>query len=302
MAFAGKKRILGVAAKNQLVTNMKNTICNFKHFLGRQFDDPFVQNEIRGMACAVERTESGGIGIRMNYLDEDRVFTPEQITAMLLTKLKETAMNALQSAVNDCVIAVPFYFTNAQRQALLDAAAIAKWNVLRLINETTAVALSYGFYKDDAPEAGEKPRYVAFVDCGNSSLQVSICAFNKGKLKMVASASDLIGGRDFDEKLAEHFSNEFGTKYRIDPRTNKRAYVRLLAEVEKVKRQMSANSTKLPLNIECFMNDLDVSSSLSRTDMEELCQGLFQRIENTLADCLEGSSKWFFGVFKFFIL
>lgn len=205
-----------------MVTNMNNTVLGFKHFLGRQYSDPYVQKELKNIPYRVESCTDGGIGIRINYLDGEHVFAPEQITAMLFTKLKDTAATALQTQINDCVITVPSFFTNSQRKALLDSASIAGLNVLRLLNETTATALIYGFYKNDFPALEEKPRNVIFVDCGHSALQVSACAFNKGKLKMLSSASDLVGGRDIDNVLAQHFSNEFVTKYKIDPRTNKR--------------------------------------------------------------------------------
>ncbi|XP_058053267.1 heat shock 70 kDa protein 4 isoform X4 [Anopheles bellator] len=282
VAFAGRNRVLGVAAKNQQVTNMNNTIGGFKRLLGRKFGDPVVQEELRSLPYQVEATADGGIGIRVNYLDEEHVFTPEQITAMLFTKLKEDAFKELKTQINDCVITVPSYFTNAERQALLDAANICGLNVLRLMNETTATALSYGFYKQDLPAPEEKPRNVVFVDCGHASLQVSACSFHKGALKMLASCSDSVGGRDFDLMLAMHFNKEFLTKYKIDASSKKRAFLRLMTEAEKLKKNMSANSTKLPLNIECFMNEIDVHSSLQRSDMEELCSHLFQRIEKTM--------------------
>ncbi|XP_055626484.1 heat shock 70 kDa protein 4L isoform X2 [Toxorhynchites rutilus septentrionalis] len=290
VAFAGRNRVLGVAAKNQQVTNMNNTIGGFKRLLGRKYNDPHVQNELRRIPYKVEPRPDGGIGIRVNYQDEECVFTPEQITAMLFTKLKDDSFKELKAQINDCVITVPSYSTNAERQALLDAAGICGLNVLRLVNETTATALSYGFYKQDLPAAEEKPRNVIFVDCGHSALQVSACAFHKGKLKMLASCAEQVGGRDFDFQLADHFSNEFQTKYKIDPRTNKRAFLRLLTEVEKLKKQMSANSTKLPLNIECFMNEIDVHSTMQRSQMEELCAGLLQRIETTMKKLLKDSN------------
>lgn len=179
------------------------------------------------------------------------------------------------------------YFTNAERQALLDAAQIAGLNVLRLMNETTATALSYGFYKNDLSE--DKTRNVIFVDCGHASLQVSVCAFKKGKLKMLASSWDQIGGRDFDNILAEHFAKEFMERYKINAKNNARSWLRLLAEVEKLKKQMSANSTKLPLNIECLMNDIDIASSMQRSKMEELCAPLLQRVEDTFKKLLTES-------------
>lgn len=232
---------------------------------------------------------NGTVGIRVNYMDEEHLFSPEQILAMLFTKLKVDATAALQTQIYDCVITVPSYFTNSERKALLDAGGIAGLNCLRLLNETTAIALSYGFYKTDFPAPEEKPRNVIFVDFGHSSIQVAAVAFNKGKLKVLATASDLVGGRDIDILLAEHFSNEFVQKYKIDARTNKRAFLRLLTEVEKLKKQMSANSTKLPLGIECFMDDKDVSSAMSRSDMEEICKGIFKRVEDVMKRCMQDS-------------
>lgn len=179
------------------------------------------------------------------------------------------------------------YFTNAERKAVLDAAQIAGLNVLRLMNETTATALSYGFYKQDLPE--DKPRNVVFVDCGHSSLQVSACAFTKGKLKMLASSWDQVGGRDIDFTLAEHFAKEFNDRYKINAKTNARSWLRLITEIEKLKKQMSANSTKLPLGIECFMDDIDVSSSMQRCQMEELCAPVFKRVEATFRKLLAES-------------
>uniref|UniRef100_A0A034VZY9 Heat shock 70 kDa protein 4 n=1 Tax=Bactrocera dorsalis TaxID=27457 RepID=A0A034VZY9_BACDO len=288
VAFDGKKRIIGVAAKNQQVTNMKNTVSGFKRLLGRKFNDPHVQRELNSIPTKVDQRTDGSIGYKVNYLDQEQYFSPEQLTAMLFTKLKETSTTALQAQVNDCVIACPAYFTNSERKALLDAAQIAGLNVLRLMNETTATALSYGFYKQDLPDES-KPRNVVFVDCGNSSLQVSVCAFTKGKLKMLASAWDQIGGRDFDNVLAEHFAKEFYDRYKLNAKTNPRAYLRLLTEIEKLKKQMSANSTKLPINIECFMDDVDVSSSMQRSQMEDLSSHLFKRVEMTFIKLLQDS-------------
>lgn len=193
---------------------------------------------------------------------------------------------SLSPQVHDCVITCPVSFINSERKALLDAAQIAGLNVLRLLNETSATALSYGFYKTDLPAEEEKPRNVIFVDAGHANLQVGACAFVKGKLKMLASSWDNIGGRDFDNVLGDYFAKDFQEKYKINAKGNARAWLRLLTEVEKIKKQMSANSTKLPLNIECFMDDKDVSSSIQRSIMEELCQPLLERVNQTLIKCL----------------
>ncbi|KAG7206377.1 hypothetical protein KM043_003742 [Ampulex compressa] len=290
VAFSGKTRIIGVAAKNQMVTNMKKTFHGFKRLLGRKYNDPQVQRELQSLSFKTSQQADGGIGLHVPYLDEEHVFTPEQITAMLFTKLKDISETALQTAVNDCVISVPSYYTQSERQALLDAAKIAGLNVLRLFNETTATALCYGIYKQDLPAPDAAPRNVVFVDCGYASLQVCICAFHKGKLKMLASAADSqLGGRDIDAILAKHFCKEFQTRYNVDANKSPRAYLRLLSEVEKLKKQMSANSTTLPLNIECFMEEKDVHGNMKRADMEAMCAHLFKRVETTLRQCLEDS-------------
>ncbi|RZF35699.1 hypothetical protein LSTR_LSTR009567 [Laodelphax striatellus] len=290
VAFSEKSRILGVAAKNQQITNLDNTFSGFKRLLGRKYNDPAVQAELRELPFKTVQQKNGGIGIKANFQGETHVFSPEQITAMFFTKLKDTSEIALKTKVNDCVISVPSFFTDAERRALLDAAAIAGLNVLRLMNETTATALAYGIYKEDLPAPEEKPRNVIFVDCGYSSLQVSACAFHKGKLKMLASASDPnLGGRDIDLILAEEFNKNFQQKFKVDARSNPRAFLRLMNEVEKFKKQMSANSTKLSLFIDCFIDDKDVSGEMKRADMEALCSHLLQRVEKTLKQCLEES-------------
>ncbi|OXA61158.1 heat shock 70 kDa protein 4L [Folsomia candida] len=292
VAFGEKNRILGVAAKNQLVTNIKNTIWSFKRFLGRRFDDPYVQEEIKRMPFkVVAHPQSGGVAVQVRYLGEERVFSMEQIAAMLFTKLKETTEAGLKTRISDCVFSVPSFFTDVERRALVAAAQMAGFNVLRLLNETVATSLTYGIYKQDLPEEADKPRNVVFVDCGHSSLQVWTCAFNKGKLNILASTADpFLGGRDFDKVLADHFCAEFRVKYKIDPETNHRAYVRLLTEIEKIKKQMSANATKLPLNIECLMDDKDVTSNMCRADFEAMSSNLLQRVEKTMVDCLRSSN------------
>lgn len=290
VAFSERNRILGVAAKNQTVTNMKNTIHGFKRLLGRKFKDPHVQDELKFLPYNVVEQPDGSIGIKVKYLKEDKVFSPEQITAMLLTKLKETSEIGLECEIRDCVLSVPSFYTNVERKALLYAAKIAGLRVLRLFNETTAIALTYGIYKQDLPNPDEAPRNVVFVDCGHSSLQVFACAFHKEKLKILATAANpYLGGRNIDYKLAKHFCAEFKQKYNMEPESNPRAFLRLLTEVEKLKKQMSANSIKLPFGIECFMNDVDVKGAMSRTEMEELCSDFFESVEKTLVECLEKS-------------
>ncbi|XP_075448268.1 heat shock protein 105 kDa isoform X2 [Ascaphus truei] len=275
ISFGSKNRTIGVAAKNQ-------------KFHGRAFNDPFVQKEKNKLAYELARMKNGGVGVKVMYMEEEHIFSVEQITAMLLTKLKETAESNLKKTVTDCVISVPSFFTDAERRSVLDAAQIVGLNCLKLMNDMTAVALSYGIYKQDLPVPEEKSKIVVFADMGHSAFQVSVCAFNKGKLKVLGTAFDpFLGGRSFDEKIVEHFCAEFKTKYKLDVKTKIRALLRLHQECEKLKKRMSSNSTDLPLNIECFMNDLDVSGKMNRSQFEELCSDLLQRIEAPLRSLME---------------
>uniref|UniRef100_A0A667Z0R1 Heat shock protein 4b n=1 Tax=Myripristis murdjan TaxID=586833 RepID=A0A667Z0R1_9TELE len=283
VSFGPRNRSIGAAAKSQVVTNCKNTVQGFKRFHGRAFSDPFVQHLKSSLVYDLAQMPTGTIGIKVMYMEEEKVFSIEQVTAMLLTKLKETAEGALKKPVADCVVSVPCYYSDAERRSVVDAAQIAGLNCLRLMNETTAVALAYGIYKQDLPPPEEKARNVVFVDLGHSGYQTSVCAFNKGKLKVLATACDPeLGGKDFDEALVRHFCEEFSKKYKLDVKSKPRALVRLYQECEKLKKLMSANSSDLPLNIECFMNDIDVSGKLNRADFEEMCADVLARVEAPL--------------------
>ncbi|XP_012601983.1 heat shock protein 105 kDa isoform X2 [Microcebus murinus] len=288
ISFGSKNRTIGVAAKNQQITHANNTVSNFKRFHGRAFSDPFIQKEKENLSYDLVPLKNGGVGVKVMYMDEEHLFSVEQITAMLLTKLKETAENNLKKPVTDCVISVPSFFTDAERRSVLDAAQIVGLNCLRLMNDMTAVALNYGIYKQDLPSLDEKPRIVVFVDMGHAAFQVSACAFNKGKLKVLGTAFDpFLGGKNFDEKLVEYFCAEFKTKYKLDAKSKIRALLRLYQECEKLKKLMSSNSTDIPLNIECFMNDKDVSGRMNRSQFEELCAELLQKIEVPLHSLME---------------
>uniref|UniRef100_A0A3P8Z7Y8 Heat shock protein 4a n=1 Tax=Esox lucius TaxID=8010 RepID=A0A3P8Z7Y8_ESOLU len=282
VSFGPRNRAIGAAAKGQVVTNCKNTVQGFKRFHGRAFSDPYVQSAKSNLVYDLAPVPSGTTGIKVMYMEEERIFSIEQVTAMLLTKLKETAETAMKKPVADCVISVPCFYTDVERRSVMDAAQIAGLNCLRLMNETTAVTLAYGIYKQDLPAPEEKPRNVVFVDLGQSAYQVSVCAFNKGKLKMLASAFDTeLGGKDFDEVLVNHFCDEFGQKYKLDVKSKPRALVRLYQECEKLKKLMS-----------CFMNDIDVSGKLNscictQGQFEDMCAALLAKVEAPLRSIME---------------
>lgn len=210
------------------------------------------------------------------------------MTGAFFGKLRDIAANELGTGVSDVVIAVPGWYTDVQRRAVLDAAQIANLNVLRLINDTTAVALGYGITKSDLPEA-DNPRHVVFVDVGHSSLSVSVVAFSKGQLTVKATAYDRhVGGRDIDLALVKHFAEEFKTKYKIDVMSTPKAMFRLTAGCDKVKKVLSANA-EAPLNVESIVNDVDATSRLTREEYEQLIESVLERIPAPIQAALNDS-------------
>ncbi|KAJ7103781.1 heat shock protein 70 family [Mycena epipterygia] len=288
VAFGPKQRSIGESAKTQETSNFRNTIGSLKRLLGRTHSDPEVQEVEKKFINATLIDVQGTVGVEVNYVGEKQSFSATQLTAMFLGKLRDIAANELKTGVTDVVIAVPGWYTDIQRRALLDAAAIAGLNPLRLINDTTAVALGYGITKSDLPEP-ENPRHVVFVDVGHSSLSVAIIAYSKGQLVVKSAAYDRnIGGRDIDHALVKHFSDEFKTKYKIDVMSNPKATFRLSASCEKLKKVLSANAES-PLNVESIVNDVDASSKLSREEMEGLVSTVLDRIPAPLQRALADS-------------
>ena len=226
------------------------------------------------------------ISSQVNYLGEPTEFSFTQLVAAYLGKLRDTAAMELKQAVSDVVIAVPGWYSDIQRRALLDAARIAGLNPLRLINDTTAVALGYGITKSDLPETPESPRHVCFVDIGHSNYSVAVVAFSKGQLTVKSTAYDRnFGGRDFDYALVQHFSEEFKMKYKIDVLSSPKAVFRLSAGCERLKKVLSANA-EAPLNVESLMNDVDASSSMKREQFEQMTDHLLKRVATPLEEAI----------------
>jgi len=292
VSYTNKLRFQGHAAKQQEITNNKNTLSGFKRFLGRRINDAQVKNELSYQQLRIGTNgQDDKVVFNVDYLNETRTFTPEQLTATFLNKLKSISETNLNAKVVDCVISVPCYMTDSERRALLDASQIAGLNSLKLMNETTAIALTYGLYNNSLPDVNEKPHVVAFVDLGYTHLQACVVAFNKGKLRVIATTYDSnLGGRDFDRVLCDYFNEDFKKRYNLDAYSNHRATLRLRAECEKLKKLMSSNSSAIPLNIECFMNDKDVSGKMKREEFEALSQPLLNRIKHTLSELLKESN------------
>nr|QGN03551.1 heat shock protein 70-3 [Dugesia japonica] len=286
VSFTEQMRFIGHEAKQQQVSNISNTILNFTNFLGKTFNDSFVQSEMKRIPFKVVPTADGRVGIEVKYLGETQVFTPEQIYAMQLTKLKEVAEMNLATKVVDVVLNVPTYATDSERRAILDAAQIANLNCVRIINDTTAIGLAYGIYNKELPEPEAQSKNIVFIDFGYSSLQSNVVAFNKGKMRVIASSCSLVGGRDFDEVIYNKVKEEFRDRYKLNVIDGSKPSIRLMQECEKLKKLMSANATEIPLNIECFMNDIDVSSRMKRVEFEELSSDLLQKVKKTLENLI----------------
>eukprot|EP00053_Salpingoeca_punica_P014851 m.135270 g.135270 ORF g.135270 m.135270 type:complete len:814 (-) comp16556_c0_seq2:349-2790(-) len=279
--FGEKQRFQGESARQKFVTHFKNTIFAMKRLIGRKYADADVQEELKHVYFRHCALPNGRVGVIVDHGEESLTLSIEQVQANFLLKMQECASKELgEKKVSDCVIGVPCYYTDEQRQATAEAVKIAQMNCLSLMNETTAVALSYGIYKQDLPEESAPPRRVIFVDFGHSQLQMCAAEFVKGKLTMLANAYDAnLGGRDFDRLLLNHFANEFKTKYKMDVLGNKRATIRLEVECEKLKKLMSSNTQALPINIECLLDDKDANGSMAREQFEQLAAPLLQRAE-----------------------
>ncbi|TPP57719.1 Heat shock 70 kDa protein 4 [Fasciola gigantica] len=249
--------------------------------------DVSVLKERSRLLYPVEEGADGRVMIKVHYNDGVYAFTPEQVVAMQLTKLKGLTESVLASKVVDVVINVPTYLTDCERRAMLDASRIAGLNCVKLVNDTTAIGTAYGLYNVDLPAADQPPRNVAFVSVGYHSTQIAIGAFNSGKLRVLSTSCDPhLGGRDFDEVIFEKMAQEFESMYKIKISDYPKAVVRLFAECEKVKKAMSANSQELPVNIECLLNDRDLCSKIKRADFEEYSGNLLSRFEQVLKRCL----------------
>ncbi|KAL6608315.1 hypothetical protein ACP70R_041378 [Stipagrostis hirtigluma subsp. patula] len=284
VCFGDKQRFIGTAGAASSTMNPKNSISQIKRLLGRKFSDPELQRDIASFPFRVSEGPDGFPLVHARYLGEEQAFTPTQLLAMVLSNLKGIAEGNLNTAVVDCCIGIPVYFTDLQRRAVLDAAIIAGLRPLRLFHETTATALAYGIYKTDLPENDQLN--VAFVDVGHASMQVSIVGYKKGQLKMLSHAYDRsLGGRDFDEALFKHFAAKFKEEYKIDVYQNARACLRLRVACEKLKKVLSANP-EAPLNIECLMDEKDVRGFIKRDEFEQISAPVLERVKGPLEKAL----------------
>ncbi|CAI5757222.1 unnamed protein product [Candida verbasci] len=283
VAFTDTERLIGDAAKNQAAMNPANTVFDAKRLIGRKFDDPEVLNDVKHFPFKVI-DKGGKPNIQVEYKGETKVFTPEEISSMVLGKMKETAEGYLGTKVNDAVVTVPAYFNDSQRQATKDAGLIAGLNVLRIINEPTAAAIAYGLDKKDSK--GE--HNVLIFDLGGGTFDVSLLAIDEGIFEVKATAGDThLGGEDFDHRLVNFFIQEFKRKHKKDISGNQRALRRLRTACERAKRTLSS-SAQTSIEIDSLYEGIDFYTSITRARFEELCADLFRStlepVEKVLKD------------------
>lgn len=290
VAFTEAERIIGDAAKNQVAMNPKNTIFDAKRLIGRKFEEPSVQSDMKHWPFKVTNKQ-GKPMIQVEYKNEIKSFSPEEISSMVLTKMRETAEAFLGEKVTKAVITVPAYFNDSQRQATKDAGIIAGLEVLRMVNEPTAAALAYGLDKN---LSGEKN--VLIYDLGGGTFDVSILNIDEGSVFEVQStAGDThLGGEDFDNRMVDHFVKEFNRKYQREITSNKRALRRLRTACERAKRTLSS-STEASIEIDSLCDGVDFYTKITRARFEELCSDLFKStmepVERAIKDAKLDKSK-----------
>jgi len=271
VAFTDEERLVGEAAKNQASLNPKRTIYVVKRLIGRKFDDKEVQRDVKWVPYDVVskggkpyvQVEMPGVGVKQ--------LSPEEISAMILVKMKEIAENYLGQEVQHAVVTVPAYFNDAQRQATKDAGAIAGLNVLRIVNEPSAAAIAYGLDK----RSGEKN--VIVFDLGGGTFDVSLLTIDDGVFEVLATSGDThLGGEDFDQRITDHFVKLFQKKNNVDIKSDPRALQKLKSEVEKAKRDLSS-VIQVKITIENLINGIDFDETLTRARLEELCADLFKK-------------------------
>ncbi|XP_073306650.1 luminal-binding protein 5-like isoform X2 [Primulina huaijiensis] len=288
VGFTDNERLIGEAAKNQAPSNPERTIFDVKRLIGRKFDDKEVQSDMKLVPYKIVNRD-GKPYVQVVKNGENKVFSPEEISAMVLTKMKETAEAYLGKEIKDAVITVPAYFNDAQRQATKDAGTIAGLNVVRIINEPTAAAMAYGLDKK-----GEEKNVLVF-DLGGGTFDVSILTIDNGVFEVLSTNGDThLGGEDFDHRIMEYFVKLIKKKHGKDISKDNRAMGKLRRESERAKRALS-NQHQVRVEIESLFDGMDFSEPLTRARFEELNNDLFKKtmgpVKNALADAGLGKNQ-----------
>ena len=281
VSFNGNERLIGDAAKSSVTSNPYNTVFDAKRLIGQKYNDSKVQSDIKHFSYNVINKDNKPY-ISVDYCDENKVFSPEEISAMVLGEMKTIASNYLGTEVTDAVITVPAYFNDSQRQATKDAGTIAGLNVLRIINEPTAAAIAYGLDKK-----GEKN--ILIHDTGGGTMDVSILTIEDGVFEVKATAGDShLGGEDFDSRMVDHFAQEFKRKHKLDISDNKKVLRRLRTACERAKRTLST-STSAVIELDSLAEGIDFNSMISRAKFENICEDLFRKTMEPVDQVLRDS-------------
>ncbi|KAG9247123.1 heat shock protein 70 family [Calycina marina] len=281
VAYTDDERLVGDAAKNQAAANPKNTVYDVKRMIGRKFSDKDVQGDMKHFPFDVVQKD-GKPSVRVQVNGSPKTFTPEEVSATILIKMKETAESYLGKKVTHAVVTVPAYFNDNQRQATKDAGAIAGLTVLRIVNEPTAAAIAYGLDKTD----GE--RQIIVYDLGGGTFDVSLLSIDRGVFEVLSTAGDThLGGEDFDQRVINYFAKKYNKQHDVDITKDLKTMGKLKREAEKAKRTLSSQKTT-KIEIEAFFNGEDFSETLTRAKFEELNMDLFRKtlkpVEQVLKD------------------
>ncbi len=283
VSFNDKERIVGTGAKILSGSNPENTIFNSKRFIGRLYNDPIIQEELKQFPFKVINKDNKPY-FEVTYKDEIKHFSPEQIGAMILSKCKENAESYVGEKISNVVITVPAYFNDSQRQATKDAATIAGLNVLRIINEPTSAALTYGLDEDK-----NKEKCVFIVDCGSGTTDFSLLTLDDGIFEVKATHGDThLGGEDIDNRLVDHFCDDFKRKYNNDIKTNKKSLRRLRTACENAKKTLSV-SNNATIEIDSLFEGMDYSASITRARFEMLCSDIFIKVIKPIEQVMKDS-------------
>jgi L1 cell adhesion molecule like protein len=287
VAFTDSERLIGDAAKNQTAMNPINTVFDAKRLIGRKFSDPQVQGDIKDWPFKVKSGDAEKPMISVEFHGEQKEFSAEEISSMILVKMKEVAEAYLGKEVKNAVVTVPAYFNDSQRQATKDAAVIAGINCMRIINEPTAAAIAYGL--DKKAENGGAERNVLIFDLGGGTFDVSLLTIEEGIFEVKATAGDThLGGEDFDQRLMNHFVQEFKRKHKKDITGNPRALRRLRTACERAKRTLSSTA-QTSIEIDSLFEGVDFYTSITRARFEELNMDLFRKCMEPVEKCLRDS-------------
>eukprot|EP00253_Pinus_taeda_P006757 PITA_06757 len=282
VAFTDTERLIGDAAKNQVAMNPINTVFDAKRLIGRRFSDPSVVSDAKLWSFKVISGVGDKPSLVVTYKGEEKHFAAEEISSMVLTKMKEIAEAYLETTVKNVVVTVPAYFNDSQRQATKDAGAISGLNVMRIINEPTAAAIAYGL--DKASSSGEKN--VLIFDLGGGTFDVSLLTIEDGIFEVKATAGDThLGGEDFDNRLVNHFVQEFKRKHKKDISGNARALRRLRTSCERAKRTLSSTA-QTTIEIDSLYEGIDFYTTITRARFEELNMDLFRKCMEPVEKCL----------------